>query len=75
MSRIEADLVRGLDIIENAMNRPTVEEPAPDLLSALKHLVRWHDQLTPTDIQMAEAAIAQAEMKPVKVTTEEIETP
>lgn len=38
-----------------------VEKAAPALLKALKHLVHWHDQLSPADIAMAEAAIAQAE--------------
>lgn len=31
------------------------------MLKALKHLVHWHDQLSPTDIAMAQAAIAEAE--------------
>ena len=34
---------------------------APDLLKALKHLVRWHDQLSRTDIAMAESVIAKVE--------------
>jgi hypothetical protein len=34
---------------------------APDLLAALKHLVHWHDQLSPADIAKAESVIAKAE--------------
>jgi len=34
---------------------------APDLLRALKHAVRWHDQLHQSDIELMEAAIAKAE--------------
>jgi hypothetical protein len=30
------------------------------MLDALQHLVRWHDQLTPSDIQRAKAVIAEA---------------
>lgn len=34
---------------------------APDLLAALKHALRWHDQLHASDIAMMTAAIAKAE--------------
>jgi len=34
---------------------------APDLLRALKHAVRWHDQLHQSDIDLMEKAIAKAE--------------
>lgn len=44
-----------------AQARAAQAEAAPALLKALKHLVHWHDQLSPADIAMAEAAIAQAE--------------
>lgn len=33
---------------------------APELLSMLQHMVRWHDQLSPSDIARAEAVIAMA---------------
>jgi hypothetical protein len=33
---------------------------APDMYAALKHLVRWHDQLSPRDIKIASAAISKA---------------
>lgn len=36
---------------------------SPDLLSTLKHLVRWHDQLGKEDIARAEAVIAKAEAR------------
>lgn len=38
-----------------------VEQAAPALLEALKHLVHRHDHLSPSDVAMAEAVIAQAE--------------
>lgn len=34
---------------------------APDLLRALKHAVRWHDQLHQSDIELMEKVIAKAE--------------
>jgi len=34
---------------------------SPELLEALKHAVRWHDQLSANDIKKMEAAIAKAE--------------
>lgn len=33
---------------------------APELLEALQHCVRWHDQLSVSDIEKAKAAIAKA---------------
>ena len=33
---------------------------APELLEALQHVVLWHDQLTPTDIERYKAVIAKA---------------
>ncbi len=36
---------------------------APDLLAALKHAVRWHDQFSLGDVAKMKAAIASAEAR------------
>jgi hypothetical protein len=36
-------------------------DAARGMLAALKHMVHWHDQLSPADIAKASAAIAKAE--------------
>lgn len=46
-------------IAENDANRRLIAA-APALLDALQHLVRWHDQLSPADIEKARIAIASA---------------
>lgn len=40
--------------------RDDLRDLAEEMLSALQHMVHWHDQLRPEDIQRAEAAIARA---------------
>lgn len=41
-------------------NHARLMAAAPDLLAALRHAVRWHDQLSKEDIAKMEVAIAKA---------------
>ena len=45
--------------IGDPLHREAYEE-IEELVSALKHLVRWHDQLSMADIDKAKKAIAKA---------------
>lgn len=40
---------------------PAAGDPNAEMLKALKHLVRWHDQLSKEDIAMAQGVIASVE--------------
>jgi hypothetical protein len=47
-----------------AQGNATLFAAAGDMLTELRHMVRWHDQLKPDDISRARAAIAKAEGRP-----------
>lgn len=43
------------------IRRRRLAEAGEDMLAALQHLVRWHDQLKLADIARAQAAISKAQ--------------
>lgn len=45
---------------ESADEIERLRQDKAELLDALKHIVRWHDQLSANDIAKAKAAIAKA---------------
>lgn len=53
-------------VVENRLPSPEfaadcrLRDAAPELLEALKHALRWHDQLSPDDREKMRAAIAKA---------------
>ena len=48
-----------------AEGNATLFAASGDMLTQLRHMVRWHDQLQPDDIARARAVIANAEGRPL----------